>query len=330
MKVLFIGGTGVISSACSPLAVERGMDLTILNRGKTERAVPAGARLLPGDIRQPDTVRAALEGQHFDVVVDWVAFTPEHVQTDIDLFQGRTGQYIFISTAAAYAPPSLPITESTILANPHWDYAHQKILCERRLMEAYIDDGFPVTIVRPSHTYDQTMLPLQYRYTVVDRMRKGQKVVVHGDGTSMWVLTNHRDFAKGLVGLLGNSQAIGEAVHITSDEILTWNQIFSIVAEAAGGSFNPVYAPSNLIASIDPEWGPRLIGDKAISKFFDNSKIKRFVPDFAAVVPFFRGAREILAWFDADTARRTVDDRANGLFDRIITVCDRAQDTRSA
>jgi nucleoside-diphosphate-sugar epimerase len=330
MKVLFIGGTGVISSACSPLAVERGMDLTILNRGKTERAVPAGARLLPGDIRQPDTVRAALEGQHFDVVVDWVAFTPEHVQTDIDLFQGRTGQYIFISTAAAYAPPSLPITESTILANPHWDYAHQKILCERRLMEAYIDDGFPVTIVRPSHTYDQTMLPLQYRYTVVDRMRKGQKVVVHGDGTSMWVLTNHRDFAKGLVGLLGNSQAIGEAVHITSDEILTWNQIFSIVAEAAGGSFNPVYAPSNLIASIDPEWGPRLIGDKAISKFFDNSKIKRFVPDFAAVVPFFRGAREILAWFDADTARRTVDDRANGIFDRIITVCDRAQDTRSA
>jgi nucleoside-diphosphate-sugar epimerase len=168
------------------------------------------------------------------------------------------------------------------------------------------------------------MLPVQYRYTVVDRMRKGKKVVVHGDGTSLWVLTHHRDFAKGLVGLLGNSRAIGEAVHITSDEILTWNQIFSIVAEASGGVFDPVYAPSNLIAAIDPDWGPRLLGDKAITKFFDNTKIKRLVPDFAASIPFYQGVREILAWFDADPARKAIDVHANHVFDRIITACSRA------
>jgi nucleoside-diphosphate-sugar epimerase len=321
MKVLFIGGTGVISSACSTLAVERGMELHLLNRGQTDRPVPDGAKSLIGDIRDPGSVRKAISGQHYDVIVDWVAFTPEHIQTDIDLFKSITGQYIFISTAAAYQPSSLPITESTPLANPHWDYAHQKILCERHLFEAYIQEGFPVTIVRPSHTYDQTMLPLQYRYTVVDRMRRGQKVVVHGDGSSIWVLTNHRDFAKGLVGLLGNSRAIGEAIHITSDEILTWNQIFSIVADAAGGDFNPVYAPSQLIARIDPEWGPRLVGDKAISRFFDNTKIKRLVPDYAAAVPFYQGAREIISWFDLDPERKKIDERANAVFDRIIAAC---------
>jgi nucleoside-diphosphate-sugar epimerase len=324
MKVLFIGGTGVISSACSPLAVERGMDLYVLNRGQTDRPAPEGAHLLRGDIRQPENVRAVLKNLHFDVVVDWVAFTPEHVDTDIRLFKGRTSQYIFISTAASYQPTSLPITESTILANPYWDYAYQKILCEQRLYRAYTEEQFPVTVVRPSHTYDQTMLPIQYRYTVVDRMRKGQKVVVHGDGTALWVLTNHRDFAKGFVGLLGNSRAIGEAVHITSDEILTWNQIFSIIAGAAGGSFNPVYAPSNLIASIDPDWGSRLLGDKAITKFFDNSKIKRLVPDYAATIPFYQGAREIMSWFDADPARRAIDANANRVFDRIIAACSRA------
>jgi nucleoside-diphosphate-sugar epimerase len=324
MKVLFIGGTGVISSACSPLAVERGMDLYLLNRGQTRRPIPTGANVLHADIRKPGDVLSAIKGHDFDVIVDWVAFTPEHVQTDIELFKGRTEQYIFISTAAAYAPPSLPITESTILANPQWDYAHQKIQCEHRLNKAFIEEQFPVTIVRPSHTYDQTMLPVQYRYTVVDRMRKGEKVVVHGDGTSLWVLTHHRDFAKGLVGLIGNSRAIGEAVHITSDEILTWNQIFTILADAAGGSFKPVYAPSTLIAAIDPEWGPRLLGDKAITKFFDNSKIKRLVPDFAASVPFFQGAREIMAWFDADPERKIIDNHANQIFNRIISACESA------
>jgi nucleoside-diphosphate-sugar epimerase len=324
MKVLFIGGTGVISSACSPLAIERGIELFLLNRGQTERPIPNGAIPIKADIRDPDSVRKAISGQKYDVIVDWVAFTPEHVQTDIDLFKGITGQYVFISTAAAYHPSSLPITESTLLANPHWDYAYQKILCERRLFDAYIQEDFPATIVRPSHTYDQTMLPLQYRYTVIDRMRKGQNVVVHGDGTSLWVLTNHRDFAKGLVGLLGNSRAIGEAVHITSDEILTWNQIFGIVADAAGGEFKPMYAPSNLIAKIDPEWGSRLMGDKAISKFFDNTKIKRLVPDFAATVPFYQGAREIISWFDADPERKSIDMRANAIFNRIIATCERA------
>ena len=237
MKVLFIGGTGTISSACSQLAVERGFDLYLLNRGLTStRPIPEGAQVLTGDIRNPASVRAAIGEMTFDVVVDWIAYTPDHVEQDIALFRGRTDQYIFISSASAYHKPvlSLPITESTPLHNPFWQYSRDKIACEARLMRAYRDDGFPVTIVRPSHTYDRTKLPLRGRWTVVDRMRKGLPVVVHGDGTSLWVLTHHKDFAKGFVGLLGRPQAIGEAYHITSDEVLTWNQIFRIVARAAG------------------------------------------------------------------------------------------------
>jgi nucleoside-diphosphate-sugar epimerase len=323
MKVLFIGGTGTISSTCSQLVVERGVDLYLLNRGQTSgRPIPPGATVLTGDIRDPASVQAVLGKREFDVVVDWVAYTPDHVETDIALFHGRTGQYVFISTAATYHKPvlSLPITESTPLHNPYWPYAQAKIACEARLMCAYHDEGFPITIVRPSHTYDCTKLPLRGRWTIVDRMRKGLPVVVHGDGTSLWVLTHHRDFAKGFVGVLGRAQALGEAYHITSDEVLTWDQIFRIVARAAGVP-NPelVHVPSELFNAFDPVLGEGLLGDKTHSVIFDNSKIKRLVPDFTATIPFDRGAEEIMAWFKADPARQIVDEAHNRLLDKIIS-----------
>jgi nucleoside-diphosphate-sugar epimerase len=320
MKVLFIGGTGIISSACSQLAVERGIELYLLNRGQTTRPAPETAHILQADIRDKASVKAALGTRMFDVVVNWIGFTPEHIETDLELFQGRTRQYIFISSASAYQTPpvNLPVTESTPLANPFWDYSRAKIACEERLIRAYREDQFPITIVRPSHTYDCTLLPVHGQYTVVDRMRKGKKIIVHGDGTSLWVLTHHRDFAKGFVGLLGNSRALGEVFHITSDELLTWNQIFEIVAQAAGTTARMVHIPSDVIAAFDPEWGAGLLGDKAHSMIFDNTKIKRVVPDYAATIPFARGAEEILAWYDADPSRQIVDEELNRLMDQII------------
>ena len=321
MKVLFIGGTGIISSACASLALERGIDLYFLNRGQSaDRPVPAGVQVLKGDIRDRSSTSAALAGRQFDVVVDWVAYTPEQVETDLDLFGGRTGQYIFISSASAYQTPpsSLPVTESTMLDNPYWLYSRNKIACEERLVKAYRQDKFPMTIVRPSHTYDRTALPLDGGYTVVNRMRQGKPVIVHGDGTSLWVLTHHKDFARGFVGLLGNSHAIGDDFHITSDEVLNWNQIFNLVAKAAGAQANIVHVPSDLIAAYDPDWGAGLLGDKTVSMVFDNSKIKRIVPDFVASIPFSRGVEEIMAWYDADPARQVVDEATDRMIDRIL------------
>jgi nucleoside-diphosphate-sugar epimerase len=327
MKVLFIGGSGVISSACSRLAVSRGIDLYLLNRGQTARPIPDGARILHGDIRDRASVQRALGDTTFDVVANWIAFTPDHVEADIELFRDRTGQYIFISSASAYQKPlsNLPITESTPLDNPFWAYSRAKIACEERLMQAYREDEFPVTIVRPSHTYDRTAVPLLGHYTDIDRMRKGKKVIVHGDGTSLWVLTHHEDFAKGFVGLLGNHHAIGHAFHITSDEVLTWNQIYTILAHAAGVEPQIVHVPSDLVAAFDPEEGARLLGDKAHSVIFDNSKIKRLVPDFAAMMPFSQGAKEIVAWYDADPARQVVDEQVDRLIDRIIAAYEAIQ-----
>ena len=320
MNVLFVGGTGVISSACSRLAVSRGIDLVLLNRGQTQRSIPEEARILQADARDRASVERALGDASFDAVVSWISFNPEHVEADIDLFRGRTGQYIFISTASAYQKPvaSLPITESTPLHNPFWAYSRDKIACEERLMRAYCEDGFPVTIVRPSHTYDRTKVPLIGHYADIDRMRRGKKVIVHGDGTSLWVLTHHTDFAKGFVGLLGNHRAIGHAFHITSDEVLTWNQIYATMAYAAGVEPDIVHVPSDVIATFDPEVGAGLLGDKAHSVIFDNSKIKRLVPDYAATIPFSRGAEEIVAWFDGDPARQQVDERADHLIDTIL------------
>lgn len=326
MKLLFIGGTGIISSASSRLALERGYDLTLLNRGQSSRPIPAGAKQIQADIRDLASAKQALAGHHFDVVVNWVAFTPEHIETDLALFAGRTKQYIFISSASAYqTPPAhLPITESTPLHNPFWHYSRQKIACEERLMRAYREEGFPMTVVRPSHTYDQTLLPMDGGYTVVNRMRQGKKVVVHGDGTSLWTLTHHRDFAKAFVGLLGHPAAIGDVFHITSDEWLSWNQIFEQIAAAAGAKAQLVHIPSDTLAHHDPEWGSGLLGDKAHSMIFDNSKIKRLVPDFVATIPFWQGAQEIIAWYDGDPARQVINPAFNQTLDDLIARYDPA------
>jgi nucleoside-diphosphate-sugar epimerase len=326
MRVLFIGGTGIISSACSRLAVSRGIELFHLRRGKTSRPVPSEVEVLTGDIRDADSARRALGDLRFDAVVDWIAFTPEHIERDLALFRGRTHQLVFISSASVYqTPPSLlPVTESTPLENPFWAYSRAKIACEERLLAAYREDRFPFTIVRPSHTYDRTLFPCHGGYTVVDRMRRGKKVVVHGDGTSLWTLTHHEDFAKGLVGLLGNARAIGEAVHITSDEWLTWDQIHHLLARAAGTRADIVHVPSEVIARLDPEWGASLLGDKTHSMVFDNSKVKRLVPDYAATISFSRGVEEILAYYDADPARRLVDPQLDALTDRLVALAERA------
>lgn len=323
MKMLFIGGTGTISSACTKLAANRGIDLYLLNRGETTMRgkLPKGVNQFIGDFRKPETIVDALRGHDFDAVVNWIVFVPEQIEQDLNLFRDRTGQYIFISSASAYQKPpaSIPVTESTVLDNPYWIYSRNKIACEERLLQAYRDEKFPITIVRPSHTYDKTMLPFNGGYTVVDRIRKNKPVIVHGDGTSLWTLTHHKDFAVAFLGLLGNNHAIGDAFHITSDESLTWNQIYRLVATAAGVP-DPqlIHVPSDLIAAYDPEIGAGLLGDKSHSMVFDNSKIKRLVPDFIASIPFAQGAREIIAWYDENPSRKIIDDAFNAFTERIM------------
>jgi len=321
MKVLFVGGTGIISSACSRLAIERGIELHLLCRGKSVRSVAAGARVLSADIGDGASVRRALGDASFDAVVNFIAFRPADIERDLELFRGRTGQYVFISSASAYAKPvvRLPIVESTPLRNPFWQYSRDKIACEDRLLLAHREEGFPVTIVRPSHTYDETLLPFGGGgYTVLDRMLRGRPVVVHGDGTSLWVLTHHRDFARGLVGLLGHPAAAGEAFHITSDEALPWNEIYRAVARAADVEARLVHVPSAIIAREHAEWGAGLLGDKAHSVLFDNTKIKRFVPDFLATIPFHVGAREIVAYHLSHPNSRQVDAAVDALMDRLV------------
>jgi len=275
-------------------------------------------------------VTQALAATNYDAVVDWIAFEPSQVERDIALFRGRTRQYIFISSASAYQkPPShYLITESTPLANPYWDYSRKKIACEECLLAAYRDEGFPVTVVRPSLTYGDTQIALPVNswaksYTAVDRMRRGRKVLVPGDGTSLWVITHNSDFAKGLVGLLGREQAIGHAFHITSDEVLSWDQIYRITAEAAGAEPNLVHIASDLLATAIPEMRGGLLGDKSASVVFDNTKIKRFVPGYCATVPYTEGVRRTLSWFDADPARRVIDEEANLRWDRLIEAYER-------
>jgi nucleoside-diphosphate-sugar epimerase len=327
MRILFVGGTGIISSACAArLAREPGVELSVLLRGKSDRVVPAGAEVLTGDVRTPASLGAVLGQRVFDVVVNWVAFTTAHVQADIDFFGGRTAQYVFISSASAYqTPPArLPVTESTPLKNPYWAYSRDKIACEELLVRAYRERNFPATIVRPSHTYDARTLPVHGGYTVIDRMRRGKPVVVHGDGTSLWVLTHHDDFAKGFNGLLGNPHVLGEAFHITSDELLSWNQIHELLGTAAGAEPKLCHVPSSTIAKHDAGWGDSLLGDKTHSMIFDNGKIKRTVPGFLATIPYSRGAREQLAWYDADAGRRVVDAATDALMDRLVELQKRA------
>ncbi len=321
MKVLFIGGTGTISYSSTLLAKEKGIDLYLLNRGKSElRPIPEGVRLLKADIRDPNSVAEALGTLKFDAVADFIAFTPEHIETDLALFRGKTGQYLFISSASAYqTPPStLPVTESTLLDNPAWEYSRNKIACEERLARAYREEKFPFTIVRPSHTYDQVYIPVHGGWTVVDRMLRGLPVIVHGDGSSLWTLTHSSDFAKGFVGLLGNSHAIGEVYHITSDEWLTWDQIHQVIAKALGVDARIVHVPSDLIAAYDADWGDSLLGDKTHSFVLDNSKIKKAVPGFACTKPFSVGIQESLDWYHADPDRQVVDGQFNALCERIL------------
>jgi nucleoside-diphosphate-sugar epimerase len=321
MKILFIGGTGVISSGCVILAAQRGFDLTILNRGTTTiRPAPVSIQQIHSDIRNLQSVKAAIGSAHFDVVVDFLSFNAEQLSKSVSLFGGKIGQYVFISSASAYQKPlnHLPITESTPLSNPFWEYSRQKIACEELLTQKYQNKDFPVTIVRPSHTYDRTLFPMRAGYTVLNRMRQGKPVVVHGDGSSLWVLTHHYDFAKGLLGILGNPSAIGEAFHITSDFVLTWDQIYNLIGAAAGIEPQLVHIPSDMIAKHDRNWGDSLLGDKAHSVIFDNTKIKKWVPDFSCKIPFEQGAQEIVAWYDQHPEQQRVDPYMDQLFDRLI------------
>jgi len=326
MKILFVGGTGIISSACSERVLERGHELFVLNRGQSVRPLPEGARHLQGDIHDEASVRRALGRLEFDAVVNWVNFVPEQVERDLQLFRGRTGQYVFISSASAYeTPPSrLPVREETPLSNPFWAYSRNKIACEERLLRAWQEEGFPMTIVRPSHTYDRTLLPFTAGWTVVDRMLKGRPVIVHGDGTSIWTLTHHRDFAKGFMGVLGRQEALGEAYHITSDEWLSWNQIFDTVAAAFGTRAVKLHIPSDFIAGLDPEWGENLLGDKSHSMIFDNSKIRTLVPGFRAEIPFASGVEDVAAWYGAHPERQVVNPRWESSIERILGAWGRA------
>jgi len=325
MRVLFIGGTGIISTACTRLAAERGIDLTLLNRGRRSADLPPGVKTIAADIEDASAIHAALAGQSFDSVVDWIVFEPAQIERDIALFRGRTRQFVFISSASAYQKPvgHYLITESTPLANPFWDYSQKKIACEDRLMRAYREEGFPMTIIRPSLTYGDTQVTLPVNswtksFTVVDRMRRGKKVIVPGDGTSLWVITHNSDLAKGLVGLLGREQVIGQAFHITSDEVMSWDQWYCLTAEAAGAEPRLIHITSDFLSEAIPEMRGGLLGDKSGSVVFDNTKIKRFVPDFCATVPFTQGIRRTLAWFDADPARQQIDEEANARWDRLI------------
>ncbi|MFY0689322.1 MAG: NAD-dependent epimerase/dehydratase family protein [Cyclobacteriaceae bacterium] len=317
MKVLFIGGTGVISSACSVLALETGIDLYLLTRGNSTRQLPNGVKQIIGDIRNPSSIKQQL--QDFDVVVNWVAFEPDHIETDLELFK-HVKQYVFISSASVYQTPpqKLPVTERTPIENPFWDYSQAKIACEERLMAAKAN-GFPITIIRPSHTYDQTMLPVSGRWTIVDRMLQGKPVIVHGDGTSIWTLTHHRDFAKGFVPLLGNEWAINESFHITSDEWLTWNQIFNQIGQAVNIEPNLIHVPSEYINRHDPDWGAGLLGDKAHSMIFDNTKVKSIVPEFKCTIPFHEGIKEIIFWHRADKRRQIIDQDLSSRMDNILS-----------
>ncbi len=320
MKILFIGGTGNISSAVSEQLIGLGHELWLLNR--TGSAAIKGAHSLLGDIHNP-AVNSQLNDHHWDVVVNWIAFTPADIQRDIDLFSNKTQQYVFISSASCYQNPgpSALITERTPLSNPYWDYSRNKIAAEHALMASYKQLGFPATIVRPSHTYSR-VIPLTIggwtEYTCVARMKKGLPIVVQGDGTSLWTLTHARDFAVGFIGLLGRSEAIGEDFHITSDEYLSWNEIYQLTAEAVGVEAEIVHVTSERICQFDPDYRGTLLGDKSVSALFDNSKIKRLVPHFCAKIPYKDGIRETLAWFAADPSRQRVDPDTNQLIERLV------------
>ncbi len=320
MKVLFIGGTGNISAASSRLAIEKGMDLYLMTRGETQADI-SGAKTITADINNLDQVTAALEGHEWDCVVNWIGFVAADAERDIALFKGKTKQYIYISSASAYQkPPATPfITEETPLENPFWEYSRDKIVCEELLMK---EENFPVTIARPSLTYGETVVPMAIAgwndYAMIDRVKKGKQIIVHGDGTSLWSMTHSDDFAKGLVGLVGNEKAIGEAFHITTDEVLTWDQIYTILAEACGVEPNLIHIPTDFIMKFNAFHEGNLKGDKSISAIFDNSKIKKFVPEFEATISFAEGIKRTIDWYEADPARQTPRPNLDLFIDSVI------------
>ncbi len=330
MKILFIGGTGNISAACTRLALARGMEIYHLNRGNRYDEFNSKITRLVGDAYHTESIKKAISGKIFDVVVNFIAYLPEDVERDINVFSGITGQYIFISSASAYQkPPGHPvITESTPLKNPFWQYSRDKIACEEILMKAYREKDFPITIVRPSLTYE-TVIPVAIGswndYTIIDRIRRKKPVIVHGDGTSLWTITHSEDFALGFVGLLGHQQAIGHAFHITSDEILTWNQIYEAVGLAAGEMPEMIHIPSDFIGRFDPFQIGNLLGDKAVSVIFDNTKIKTFVPGYQAVIPFKKGIKNTVRWFEEKRERMVIKEENNLFIDQVIKAYHRNQ-----
>jgi nucleoside-diphosphate-sugar epimerase len=331
MNILFLGGSGIISTACVELAAERGMKVTVLNRSR-RGAPPAGVAAITGDLSQPEQVAAALAGRTWDAVLDFLSYTPADIEQRLSLFRGRTGQYLFISSASAYQKPLRGhhlITESTPLANPFWEYSRNKIACEERLLRALREEQFPATIVRPSLTYGNLVIPLavnswQKSFTAIDRMRRGRPLIIPGDGLTLWTITHNSDFARAFVGLIGNAGTIGHAFHITSDEALTWNDYYALTAEAAGVA-QPrfVHIASDFITRCLPDSLGSLTGDKSNCALFDNSKIKRFVPDYVATTRYREGIARTIAWFEADPARQHIDAEANARWDALIAAYER-------
>ena len=334
MKVLFIGGTGTISTAISTRLLQEGHELWLINRGTRNDVLPPGANIITADINDEETVAQKLKGHTFDVVADFIAFVPGQLERDYRLFRDKTRQFIYISSASAYQKPlsDYRIDEGTPLANPYWEYSRNKIAGEELLMKLYREEGFPVTIVRPSHTYSERSMPAgvhgpQGSYQVLRRMMEGKKVIIHGDGTSLWTLTFNTDFAKGFIGLMGNIHAIGEAVQITGDETLTWNQIYAVIAQALGAELKPCYVSSEFIASASPAgWDLRggMLGDKSNSVVFDNTKLKRLVPDFTATVRFDQGARKVLDYIRTHPECQKSDPEFDRWCDRVIAAQEEA------
>ncbi|RCW47511.1 SDR family oxidoreductase [Paenibacillus prosopidis] len=332
MKTLFIGGTGTISSAITKLLSEQGCELYLLNRGNRNEDFPANVNILQADINDEDYVSQLIQNLNFDVVADFIAFHPSQLERDYRLFQGKTKQFMFISSASAYQKPlsDYRITESTPLSNPYWEYSRNKIACEEYLMKQYRETGFPITIVRPSHTYDERSIPLGVHgkngsWQVARRMLDNKPVIIHGDGTSLWTMTHNSDFAKGFIGLMGNIHAIGESVNITSDETLTWNQIYAAIADALGVELHAVHVSSEFLAICSTEdYRGGLIGDKANSVVFDNSKLKRLVPDFVATTRFDKGIKQTVKYILEHPEYQKEDKQFDMWCDKVILALESA------
>lgn len=334
MNVLFIGGTGIISTAITKrLAATDGVNLFLVNRGNRNSVIPENVTVINADINDEDFVREQIKDLSFDAVCDFIAFVPEHLERDFRLFKGKTKQFMYISSASAYQKPlsNYRITEGTPLANPYWEYSRNKIACEDFLMKMYRENGFPVTIIRPSHTYDERSVPLGVHgkkgsWQIVKRMIEGKPVIVHGDGTSLWTMTHNSDFAKAFVGLIGNAHAIGEAFQITSDETLTWNQIYKAIADALGVELKPYYVSSDFLAAVsDYDLCGSLTGDKANSVVFDNSKLKRAVPDYVPTVRFDQGVKRTIDYVLAHKECQVEDPEFDAWCDKVIEVLENAK-----